>query len=40
VDVDVRGEVAPNDVESLPTFHLGGAYDIDAIVEEESDAGS
>lgn len=40
VDVEVRGEAAPNDVGSLPALHLGGRYDIDKILEEESDAGA
>jgi hypothetical protein len=40
VDVDVRGAAVGNDVASLPALHLGGRYDIDKIVEEESDAGA
>ena len=39
VDVEVRGEPQPNDVDRLPVFRLGGAYDIDAILEEEDHAG-
>lgn len=39
VDVEVRGEPQPNDVSKLPTFRLGGAYDIDAILDEEGNAG-
>lgn len=40
VDVEVKGEPAPNDVASLPKLHLGGRYDIDKIIEEETDAGA
>ncbi|MFA5862832.1 MAG: AbrB/MazE/SpoVT family DNA-binding domain-containing protein [Candidatus Thermoplasmatota archaeon] len=40
VDVEVQGEVAPNDVKRLPTFRLGGAYDIDAILEDDANAGA
>jgi hypothetical protein len=39
VDLEVRGAPQPNDVAKLPAFRLGGAYDIDAILEEEDDAG-
>lgn len=39
VDVELHGSPAPNNVSELPALHLGGTYDIDEIVEEETDAG-
>lgn len=39
VDIEVQGEAGPNDVASLPVFHLGGTYEIDAILEDDADAG-
>lgn len=39
IDAEVHAEPRPNDVASLPTYRLGGSYDIDAILEEEADAG-
>lgn len=39
VDVELHGSPAPNNVSDLPSLQLGGTYDIDEIIEEETDAG-
>ncbi len=39
LDMEIRPITAKEEVDALPTYRLGGKYDIDATIEEELDAG-